>query len=146
MDYSTSRNETRYGARTAGPWRAYQNGATITSLAAPTTYEECVRVAGGSQVQWMFRNAGGASNVTALTVHYGRWVSTPRDAFPSGHASEITGEFVEDGSVAVTGLTDDELFTIPPFNTYGDPVAVFIDTLTGSVSSSSFKLWYRELG
>lgn len=138
-----------FPTRLGGPYRPFRSGEAITSaMSAPASVAECTRLSNAAQAQFLIKNPGGASNVTAFTVHYGRWVATDPKHAPVGSDNEIAGAFVEDGTVAVTGATDDKYIAVPPFNTYGDPVAIYVDTLTGSVSGAgqTFKFWVRDLG
>lgn len=143
MEVVWTRQETRYGTRTAGPLKGFRPAANMgASMSAPTadSLDKLFNPGTATSVQWIIEAPNG---VTAFTVHYGRWLRTPTDKV--GSQDELSA-WIEAGTASVTGATDGELFQFVQ-ETYGDFVGVYVDTFTGSASGGDvFRFWVRELG
>ena len=122
---------TRYGPSSPSAWIAYCDGeALTTNMSAPTVAKACPEAPDARQVEWLFLKPG---DVTAYTLHYGRWVAGPN----------ALDHWVQMGTIAEASAgTAARMVPVPAYNSHGDRVAVYIDGITGT-PAATMKLWFR---
>lgn len=131
-------NNDRDGQGIGRPLTPYRGGTNIvTNMSAPVSRDkECTFLDRARRAQFVVKTP---TNVTAYTIHYGRWCNGRRFG---GTGTELDG-WLEVGTLAVTGATDGELFSVE-LDTYTDAVGCYVDGKTGT-PATNFQFWVRGL-
>lgn len=128
----------RFGPVTANQYRPFLDSVVINAnMSEPSTVNACELVGVHAKVAFLVIPPPG---VTGYDIVYGRWVQDERNALLGG--SEGINRFIKVGleAVLVADFPEKEIV----FDTYTDPVAIYITGIDGSPDpDTTFRIFYR---